>query len=113
MGATANRITHPPHHPHDPVIGEIICEAIHKAGKNGVITIEDNYRDSSTYIETIEGMQLNEGYVSPYFATDPTKMEAVYEKPYILIADYEINHIQPLMKAVELVVGGSYPLRHP
>lgn len=89
----------------DPVIGEIICEAIQKAGKDGVITIEDNYRDSSTYIETIEGMQLNEGYVSPYFATDPIKMEAVYEKPYILIADYEINHIQPLMKAVELAVG--------
>ena len=86
-------------------LGSLICEAIKKAGKDGVITIEDNYKDSSTYIETIEGMQLNEGYLSPYFVTDPIKMEAVYENPYILIADYEINHIQPLMKAIELVVG--------
>ena len=89
----------------DSAIAEIVCQAIKKAGKNGVITIEDNYRDSSTYIETVEGMQLNEGWISPYFATEPVKMEAVYKNPYILIADYEIGHIQPLMKAVELAIG--------
>lgn len=90
----------------DPIVGEIICEAIKKAGRDGVITIEDNYRsDGRTYIETIEGMQINQGYVSAYFATDLSKMEATYANPYILIADYEIGHIQPLMKAVELAIG--------
>jgi len=89
----------------DPVIGKLIFEAIQKAGKDGVITIENNYRDSSTHIETIEGMQLNEGYISPYFVTDVNRMEAVWNNPYILIADYEIGHIQPLMKAVELAMG--------
>ena len=89
----------------DPIIGQLIFDAIKKAGKDGVITIEDNYKDMTTYIETIEGMQLNEGYLSPYFVTDPIKMEAVYQNPYILIADYEITHIQPLMRAFELAVG--------
>ena len=89
----------------DLSLAKIVCEAIKKAGKDGVITIEDNYKDGSTYIETIEGMQLNEGYLSPYFVTDPTKMEAFYQNPYILIADYEIGHIQPLMKVVELCLG--------
>lgn len=89
----------------DPVLAKLICEAIKKAGKDGVITIEDNYKDMSTYIESIEGMQLNEGYLSPYFVTDPLKMEATYQNPYILIVDYEITHIQPLMRAFELAVG--------
>lgn len=89
----------------DKIIGDIIYEAISKSGDNGVITIEDNYSGSDTYIKTIEGMQLNEGYLSPYFSTDLQKMEANYQDPYILIADYEINHIQPLMKAVELIIG--------
>ena len=91
----------------DPKIGELICEAIKLAGRDGVITIEDNYRDMTTHIETIEGMQLNEGYLSPYFVTDPIKMEAEYQNPYILIADYDISHIQPLMKAVEMTIGNE------
>lgn len=94
----------------DQVLGQLICKAITKAGKDGVITIEDNYKDMSTYIETIEGMQLNEGYLSPYFVTDVNKMEAAYQNPYVLIADYEINHIQPLVKAIELVIGQE---KHP
>lgn len=89
----------------DEEIGKLIVEAIRLAGKDGVITIEDNYRTAETEIETIEGMQLNEGYLSPYFVTDPMKMEAIYRDPYILIADYEIGHIQPLMKIIELVIG--------
>jgi len=89
----------------DDDTAKIVCDAIEKAGTDGVITIEDNYRDSATYIETVEGMQLNEGYLSPYFCTDLQKMEASYANPYILIADYEINHIQPLMKAFNLVMG--------
>lgn len=89
----------------DPFIGKIICDAIKIAGKDGVITIEDNYRDISTYIETIEGMQLNEGYISQYLVTDQIKMEASYDNAAILICDYEINHIQPLMKPIELAIG--------
>lgn len=89
----------------DEALGNIICEAIKKAGKDGVITIEDNYKDESTYIETVEGMQLNQGYLSPFFATDPAKMEAVYQDPLILICDYDINHIQPLMKPIEIAIG--------
>lgn len=89
----------------DPSIANVVCEAISKAGKDGVITIEDNYRDSTTYIQSIEGMQLNEGYLSPYFSTNRDKMEAVYQDAYVLIADYEINHIQPLMRAFELIIG--------
>lgn len=89
----------------DAKIGELICDAIKQAGRDGVITIEDNYHDMTTYIQTIEGMQLSEGWLSPHLVTDPLKMEAVYDNPYILIADYDINHIQPLMKAVEMVVG--------
>jgi len=88
----------------DPTIAELICQAIDKAGIDGVITIEDS-PNSETNIKTIEGMQLNEGYLSPYFSTDQSRMEAIYHNPLILICDYEINHIQPLMKAVELAIG--------
>lgn len=89
----------------DSSIADVVCEAIKKAGSDGVITIEDNYKDASTYIQTVEGMQLNEGYLSHYFVTNKEKMEAVYKDAYILIADYEINHIQPLMKVIEMVIG--------
>lgn len=91
----------------DVSIASVVCEAIKKAGADGVITIEDNYKDATTYIQSVEGMQLNEGYLSPYFVTNKDKMEAVYQDAYILIADYEINHIQPLMKAIEMVIGGE------
>lgn len=91
----------------DPSIADVVCQAIQKAGADGVITIEDNYKDALTYIHSVEGMQLNEGYLSPYFVTNKDKMEAIYQDAYILIADYEINHVQPLMKAIEMVIGGE------
>lgn len=94
----------------DPSIATIICDSIKKAGEDGVITIEDNYRDTSTYIHTVEGMQLNEGLLSPYFVTNQEKLEANYREAYILICDYEINHIQPLMKTIEMVLTGQRPL---
>ena len=89
----------------DSSIANVVCEAIKKAGSDGVITIEDNYKDPSTYIQTVEGMQLNEGLLSPYFVTNKEKMEAVYQDAYILICDYDINHIQPLMKSIEMIIG--------
>lgn len=89
----------------DPAVGEIVCEAIEKVGESGVITIEDNYSGSDTYIQTIEGMQLNEGYLSPYFVTDRNRMEATYKDAYILMADYEIGHIQALMRPIEMIIG--------
>ena len=91
----------------DNSIADVVCQAIKKAGSDGVITIEDNYKDASIYIQTVEGMQLNEGLLSPYFVTDKEKMETVYKEAYILICDYEINHIQPLMKPIEMILAGE------
>ena len=88
----------------DSVLGGLVCDAVKKAGENGVITIEDNYLGSETYIHTIEGMQLNEGYFSPWFVTDREKAEARYQNPYILIADYEINHPVYIAKILEEVI---------
>lgn len=88
----------------DPVIGEIIVEAIKKVGDNGVITIEDNYLSTKTYVDTVEGMQLNEGMFSPFFCTDPTKMEAVYKNPRILLIDGEIDNIRPLEAIITKVL---------
>lgn len=80
----------------DTGIGKIIVEAIEKVGENGVITIEDNFLTTKTYVDTVDGMQLNEGIFSPFFCTDPSKMEAVYKNPRILLIDGEIDNIRPL-----------------
>lgn len=89
----------------DPKIGDLIVEAINKVGENGVITLEDNFLDARTYVETVEGMQLNEGMLSPYFMTDPAKMEAVYKNPKILLIDGEVDNIRPLEGIINEVIG--------
>src|SRR3990167_249440 len=91
----------------DGEIAAVIGEAVGKVGEEGVITIEDNYQDSRTYVENVEGMQLSEGFVSPWFMTDPAKMEAQYREPKILLVDGEIDHIRPLMKIIQDVIGTS------
>lgn len=91
----------------DSFIGNLIKEAVSKVGKDGVITLDDNYQSTETYIETVEGMQLNEGLLSPYFVTDQMKMEAVYTNPFILVVDEVINHIKPLMGILEKVIAGE------
>lgn len=94
----------------DSAVGDIIVEAIEKVGKNGVITIEDNHMGTNTYVETVEGMQLNEGMFSPFFCTDTTKMEATYSNPKILLVDGEIESVQQVGNIIEQVIKSSRPL---
>jgi chaperonin GroEL len=86
----------------DPEIGELIAEAMEKVGKDGVITVEEA-RGLETELETVEGMQFDRGYLSPYFVTDPEKMEAVLEDANILIHDKKISTMKDLLPVLEKV----------
>jgi chaperonin GroEL len=86
----------------DEEIGDIIAEAMEKVGKDGVITVEEA-RGMETELETVEGMQFDRGYLSPYFVTDPEKMEAVLEDAYILIHDKKISTMKDLLPVLEKV----------
>lgn len=87
----------------DEEIGELIAEAMEKVGDDGVITVEES-KTMDTFLETVEGMQFDRGYISPYMVTDPDKMEAVMSNPYILITDRKINMIKDIMPVLEKVV---------
>ncbi len=93
----------------DPQIGELIAEAFDKVGKDGVITVEES---STTALELdfTEGMQFDKGYISPYFVTDPERMEAVLEDAYILIHQNKISSISELLPLLEKVLQASKPL---
>ena len=93
----------------DEKIGELIAEAMDKVGKDGVITVEDS-QGIGTELEVVEGMQFDRGYTSPYFVTNPDRMEAVLEDPYILIIDRKISAIQDLLPVLEKVVQQGKPL---
>jgi chaperonin GroEL len=87
----------------DPEIGREIAEAVDKVGKDGVITVEE----SNTFgmeLEFVEGMRFDKGYISPYFVTDPERMEAVLEDPYILIANSKISAVKDLLPVLEKVM---------
>ncbi|MGV1037596.1 MAG: chaperonin GroEL, partial [Candidatus Nanopelagicales bacterium] len=87
----------------DPEIGEMIAEAMDKVGKEGVITVEE----SNTFgleLEITEGMRFDKGYISPYFVTDPERMEAVLEDPYILIANQKISAVKDMLPILEKVM---------
>ena len=84
-------------------IGELIAEAMDKVGKDGVITVEDG-QGLATELETVEGMQFDRGYVSPYFVTDQDRLEAVLEDPLVLITDRKISAMQDLLPVLEKVV---------
>jgi chaperonin GroEL len=86
----------------DMEIGELIAEAMEKVGKDGVITVEEA-RGLETELETVEGMQFDRGYLSPYFVTDPEKMEAVLEDAYILVHDKKISTMKDLLPVLEKV----------
>jgi chaperonin GroEL len=94
----------------DPAIGELINEAVEKVGHDGVITIEDNYQDSKTFVEVMEGMQLNEGMISPYFITDAQKMEAEYKNALLIIIDGELHNITQIKGIVEKAIGTGRPV---
>ncbi len=93
----------------DSTIGSRIAEAMGKVKKDGVITIEEA-KGIETYVDVVEGMQFDRGYISPYFVTDAEKMEAVYENPYILIHDKKISVMKDLLPLLEKVVQTGRPL---
>ncbi|HSO53928.1 MAG TPA: chaperonin GroEL, partial [Actinomycetes bacterium] len=93
----------------DATVGEIISEAMDKVGKEGVITVEE----SNTFgieLETVEGMRFDKGYISPYFVTDPERMEAVLDDPYILIANSKISAVKDLLPVLEKVMQSGKPI---
>lgn len=86
----------------DSAIGKLIAEAMGKVKKEGVITVEEA-KGTETHVAVVEGMQFDRGYLSPYFITDPEKMETVLEKPYILITDKKISTMKELLPVLEPV----------
>ncbi|HLN13483.1 MAG TPA: chaperonin GroEL [bacterium] len=94
---------------HDESIGNLIADAMDKVGKDGVITVEES-KGIETTVDTVEGMQFDKGYISPYMVTDPEKMEAVLEDPYILITDKKISAVKDLLPALEKIVQLGRPL---
>src|SRR3989475_1664067 len=93
----------------DQEIGEKIADAMERVGKDGVITVEEA-RGLETTLETVDGMQFDRGYLSPYFITDPEKMEAVLESPYILIHDKKVSAMKDLLPLLEKVAQAGKPL---
>jgi chaperonin GroEL len=93
----------------DPEIGKIIAEAMDKVGKDGVITIEES-KGIETTVEVVEGMQFDRGYISPYMVTDPDKMEAVLEDPFILLTEKKISAVKDIVPVMEKVMRSGKPL---
>ena len=93
----------------DTTIGNIIAEAMNKVGKDGVITVEES-RTMDTSLEVVEGMQFDRGYLSPYFVTDPERMEAVLENPLILINEKKITSMKDLLPLLEQVAKMGKPM---
>jgi chaperonin GroEL len=87
----------------DEQIGELIAEVMDKVGKDGVITVEES-RGINFEVEYVEGMQIDKGYISPYFVTNAEKMEASLENPYILITDKKISAVQDILPVIEKIV---------
>src|SRR5437773_10996360 len=93
----------------DGEIGDMISEAIDKVGKDGVITVEES-QTFGMEMDLVEGMRFDKGYISPYFVTDPERMEAVLEDPYILLASSKISAVRDLLPVLEKVMQAGRPL---
>jgi len=93
----------------DPSIGNIIAEAMSKVGKEGVITVEEA-KTMETSLDIVEGMQFDRGYLSPYFVTDPERMECVMEDPYLLLNEKKISNMKDLLPLLEQVARTNKPL---
>jgi chaperonin GroEL len=93
----------------DETIGKIIAEAMKKVGKDGVITVEES-KTLETQLDVVEGMQFDRGYLSPYFVTDPERMEAVLENAYILIHEKKISSMKDLLPLLEQIAKSGKPL---
>jgi len=94
---------------HDTEIGKIIAEAMDKVGKDGVITVEEG-KSLDTYVDLVEGMQFDKGYLSPHFVNDPTRMEAVLEDAYVLIHEKKISSAKDLIPVLGKVAESGKPL---
>ncbi|MBW0008910.1 MAG: chaperonin GroEL, partial [Pseudonocardiales bacterium] len=93
----------------DPSIGELIAEAMDKVGKEGVITVEES-QTFGLELELTEGMRFDKGYISPYFVTDPERMETVLDDPYILLVASKVSAVKDLLPILEKVMQSSKPL---
>jgi chaperonin GroEL len=93
----------------DPAMGELVADAFEKVGAEGVITVEEA-KATETTLEVVEGMQFDRGYLSPYFVTDPEKMEAVLEEPLILLSEKKVSNLNDLVPLLEQVAKQGRPL---
>jgi chaperonin GroEL len=93
----------------DAAIGELVADAMEKVGGEGVITVEES-KTTETVLEVVEGMQFDRGYTSPYFITDPEKMESVLEEPYVLLTDRKVNLLKDLIPLLEQVAKSGRPI---
>ena len=93
----------------DKEIGEKLAQAMEKVGKEGVITVEES-KTAETVLEVVEGMQFDRGYLSPYFVTDPERMEAVLEDAYLLISEKKISNMKDLLPVLEAIARSQKPL---
>jgi chaperonin GroEL len=93
----------------DEVIGDLIAKAFGKVGKEGVITVEEA-KGTDTYVDVVEGMQFDRGYLSPYFVTNPEKMNVELENPYILLYDKKVSSLKELLPVLEPVAQSGKPL---
>ncbi len=93
----------------DPVIGELVADAMEKVGGDGVITVEES-KTTETTLEVVEGLQFDRGYLSPYFVTDTSAMEAVLEDAYVLVSDRKLNIIKDVIPLLEQVAKAGKPI---
>ncbi len=93
----------------DSELGELVAQAMDKVGKDGVITVEES-KGTDTTLDTVEGMQFDKGYISPYFVTDAERMEAVLEEPYLLLYEKKLSSLQDLLPVLEKVAQARRPL---
>ncbi len=93
----------------DAAIGELVADAMEKVGGNGVITVEES-KTTETALEVLEGLQFDRGYLSPYFVTDPTRMEAVLEDAYILMCDRKLTILKDVLTLLEQVAKAARPI---
>jgi len=93
----------------DPEIGQKLAEAMEKVGREGVITVEES-KSAETTLETVEGMQFDRGYLSPYFVTDPDRMEVVFDDAYVLVSERKIASLRDLLPVLEAVAKAQKPL---
>jgi chaperonin GroEL len=94
---------------HDPLLGNLIAEAMEQVGKDGVITVEEG-NTAETTLAVVEGMQFDRGYLSPYFVTHTERMEAVLENPYMLLCEQKLSHMQELLPVLERIAQAGSPV---